>query len=318
MDVKTSAGKITLPQTVPSITISGRQSKVIVTDYKFGNSRALYSTAPVFFAGRIGTRDVLFLYGDSDQEHEAAIALTGSGGVKATNSRVKFSSRGTSAELKKTTVIGITGGVEGLITLWDSEEQLVLFADSDTVGTFSAPVVPSPNATGDAQTFSNFWSIGSNETVLVGGPYLVRSASVSGTELALKGDLNASVPLTVIAPTTIKNIIWNGQLVETNTKKGSAVTKFGGFVGQLNFSIAGNSSATSSKNLNATAVESDADDIRITIPELTGWRFADSLPEIQADFSDASWTIANHTTTNIPDKPLYGDGRVLYGCDYEL
>jgi hypothetical protein len=41
------------------------------------------------------------------------------------------------------------------------------------------------------------------------------------------------------------------------------------------------------------------------------------LPEIRSGFSDANWTPANHTTTKIPFKPYYGDGRVLYGCDYE-
>jgi len=55
----------------------------------------------------------------------------------------------------------------------------------------------------------------------------------------------------------------------------------------------------------------------IVAPTLGNWKFADSLPEIQANFSDASWTIANHITTNIPYKPYYGD-RVLYGCDYKL
>jgi hypothetical protein len=28
--------------------------------------------------------------------------------------------------------------------------------------------------------------------------------------------------------------------------------------------------------------------------------------------------VANHTTTKIPFRPYYGDGRVLYGCDYGL
>ena len=53
-----------------------------------------------------------------------------------------------------------------------------------------------------------------------------------------------------------------------------------------------------------------------TLPEIGDWKFADSLPEIRPGFSDALWTIASHTTTNCPRKPYYGDGRVLYGCDY--
>ena len=57
----------------------------------------------------------------------------------------------------------------------------------------------------------------------------------------------------------------------------------------------------------------------VVVPKLTGWRFKDSLPEVNDDtFSDVDWTLANRTTTNIPVKPAYGDGRILYGCDYGL
>ena len=56
----------------------------------------------------------------------------------------------------------------------------------------------------------------------------------------------------------------------------------------------------------------------VVIPALSDWRFANSLPEIQDGFDDRSWTIANKTSTNSPFKPFYGDGRVLYGCDYQL
>lgn len=51
----------------------------------------------------------------------------------------------------------------------------------------------------------------------------------------------------------------------------------------------------------------------VHVPQLTGWKYADSLPEVQAGFDDSKWTIANHTTTNIFLKPQFGDGRILYG-----
>jgi len=54
----------------------------------------------------------------------------------------------------------------------------------------------------------------------------------------------------------------------------------------------------------------------LAIPELTGWKYADSLPEVQANYSDAAWVTANHTTTNITPPMLYGNGVVLFGCDY--
>lgn len=296
LQVSTSNGTLTLPQVAPSITLNGRQSKVIVTDYKFGaSSKALYSTASVFFAGQVGGRDVLFLFGDSDQEHETALTLTGTSGVRTTSSLVHFTTK--KAGSTSDAIVSFMSGIKGLVTVWDSSTQLVLFADSDTAGTFFAPVVPSTSRTGDAATFKNYWQIGSNETVLVGGPYLVRNASISGSELALRGDLNASVMLTVVAPPTVKTITWNGQRVEANAKASSAVSSRGGFAGQVQLSTSASG---------------------VHVPTLSNWKFANSLPEIQANFSDAAWIIANHTTTNIPDKPLFGDGRVLYGCDYGL
>lgn len=294
LNVKTSQGTLTLPQSVSAITLGGRQSKVIVTDYSFGkSSRALYSTATVLFAGQIGSRDVLFLFGDASQQHEASIALTGTSSAKIANSNVKL----TKAKGSSETVISVLSGVSGLITVWDSNTQLVLYSDADTAGTFFAPVIPSTSTSGDASTFKNFWSIGSNSSVLVGGPYLVRNATISGSTLALRGDLNASVALSVVAPPSVRSITWNGQEVETNARAGSSLSSIGGFVAQLQPKVKASS---------------------VKVPTLSNWKFANSLPEIQSNFSDADWTVANHTTTNIPFPPYYGDGRILYGCDYQL
>ncbi|KAL5524693.1 hypothetical protein ACEPAF_9838 [Sanghuangporus sanghuang] len=292
LQVSTSDGLLTIPQTVPSIRLGGRQSKVIITDYRFGNSHVLYSTPPILFAGQIGTRDVLFLYGDSDQQHEFAINLKGVGST-TTQANV----RSTSGSSPNATIFSILGNVTGLVTVFDSDKQLVLFSDTDTAGTFFAPVIPPNSPSADVQTFANYWQFGSNETVLVGGPYLVRNASVTGSELHLRGDLNVSseVTLTVIAPPKVTSVLWNGREVRKDSRASMSLTRSGGFVGSLSPQL---------------SIES------FRIPELTGWRFADSLPEIHGNFSDEDWIIANHTTTNIPFKPFYGDGRVLYGCDY--
>ncbi|KAF8572638.1 glycoside hydrolase family 35 protein, partial [Ramaria rubella] len=84
--VGTSQGTLTIPRTTRNITLDGRQSKVIVIDYTFGSSKLLYSTASILFAGKIGSRDVLFLFGDSNQDHEAALQLTGSSAIRTTSS----------------------------------------------------------------------------------------------------------------------------------------------------------------------------------------------------------------------------------------
>ena len=270
LTVTTSAGTVTIPQAVPNITLNGRQSKVIVTDYHYGTSGfILWSTAPVFFAGRIGNRDILYITADSGEPGE--LSLSHSAVVD-----FKFPD-------------GVTGG--GPFAVVDTETSLVLVSTSRTAGTFFAPVL---DGTG---SHASFWQIGTNSTLLVGGPYLVRNASLGadGT-LALHGDLNSSVTLQVVGPAQMKAVTWNGEAVARNDTATSNLSRFlGTFVGHLTFS-----------------------DPKITVPALTKWKFKDSLPEVQESFDDSSWILANHVTTNVPFKPYYGDGRVLYGCDYGL
>jgi Beta-galactosidase, domain 2/Beta-galactosidase, domain 3 len=288
MNISTSTTSLQIPQVASSITLNGRQSKLIVADYAFGTSRLLYSTAQVFFAGKIGSRDVVFLYGDSDQEHEAALSLKGTPRPQILSTNIPFTRFGVNH-----TIVNLLAGIRGLITIWDSDQQLVLFSDTDTAGTFWSPVI----VTDTVDTFKHYWQIGSNTSILVGGPYLVRSASIRGSELELRGDLKDDVRLTVIGPSNIRSIKWNGIPVAPDVSARPKINSLGVFTGQLR------------TKERATA---------ISVPTLSHWKFADSLPEIREAFSDKKWTVANHTRTNIPFRPHYTDGRILYGCDYQL
>jgi hypothetical protein len=285
LNVATSAGDFEIPRFTSGITLGGRQSKIIVTDYSFGlSSKVLYSTAQVLFAGQIGGRDVLFLYGDPTSESETALTLNGTPRIQGAGISLVSSNNVTS--------VTFLPGIQGLITVWDSSEQLVLYSDTDTAGTFWSPEI----SANDPVEFANYWQFGTNSSILVGGPYLVRNATITGSTLALRGDLNDSVQLTVIAPDDVKTVTWNGIPISADVAAVSNLTIQGGFVAQLKPS---------------STVPG------FTPPALINWRYADSLPEIRSGFSDANWTPANHTTTKIPFKPYYGDGRVLYGCDYE-
>ncbi|KAJ4473144.1 glycoside hydrolase family 35 protein [Lentinula aciculospora] len=292
LNVTTSGGeRLTIPLIASSIDLDGRESKVVTTDYAFGSkSRILYSTASIFFAGSIDGIDTLFLYGDSNQEHEVALDLSGNATSTIKNdTHFQLSSN----VLPSTTIITVKSGFQGLIPLYESNIQSIFFADKDTVSTFWAPTIAPTNS---SDPFANYWSFGTNETVLVGGPYLVRSAVITGTELALRGDLNASnelqgTSLTLIAPTIVHSLTWNGERVSLeSTENGSRIRT-------------GRISNTK---------------VSIPVPDLAkaAWKFNDSLPEVQADFDDSDWVVANHTTTNIPFPMYYGDGRILYGCDY--
>ncbi|KZV98894.1 putative beta-galactosidase [Exidia glandulosa HHB12029] len=288
MTVPTSEGALSIPHATPPISLSGRQSKVIVTDYAFGSDRMLYSTASVLFAGIIDGRNVLFLHGDVMHSHEilATLSSNGHSALSASHEELVTLSH---QQHNGRTLISIMHGVKGFVTLWESDKQLVLYADSDTAGTFWAPVLSS-----SSNDFGAFWSIGTNDTVIVGGPYLVREASLveNGDHLALRGDLQDDAFLTVIGPRDVKTISWNGQPVEPLS---SAKQSTGIFVGRLQ----------TTKALRA-----------FTPPKLTKWKFKDGLPEIASQYDDSKWVTADHESTNLPYKPLFGAPPVLYGCDY--
>ncbi|KAG2357219.1 glycoside hydrolase family 35 protein [Suillus spraguei] len=276
LNVTTSAGHFEVPTLTSGITLAGRQSKIVVTDYSFGSSRVIYSTAQVLFAGRIGGRDVLFLYGDPTSESEVALILSGT-------PRIQWA--GVSVSPNGVTIVTFPLGIPEFITLWDSSEQVILYSDTDTAGTFWSPEISAH----DSVEFANYWQFGTNSSILVGGPYLVRNATMTGSTLALRGDLNDSVQLIVIAPDDVTTVTWNGIPISSDVAAASNITSQGGFVAQLNTSSTGHGFAP---------------------PALTNWRYADSLPEIRSEFSDANWTVANHTATNMP-LPYYGDG----GCE---
>lgn len=298
LNVTTSLGALQIPRFADSITLGGRQSKVLVTDYTFGaSSLLLYSTAQVFYAGVMAGRDVLVVYGDSDQDHESSIIATGTPNkLQATSQFVRATEESTLVSGKgRPTTIDVLRGFQGLQTIYDSDTQLFLYADTATASSLWSPVI----AGAESDPFRNYWGIGTNQSILVGGPYLVRSATVEGDNLALRGDLNSDVRLIVIGiPPGVRSISWNGQAASPDLQAMSNLSTAGGvFVGRV------------APKASLTGLE---------IPQLTGWKYQDSLPEAKSGFDDAAWTVANHTETNIPYKPYYGDGRVLYGCDYGL
>ena len=270
LTVPTSRGTLRIPQQLPnnSISLFGRQSRVIVTDYSFGQSSKLtYSTARILFAGTIGSRDVILLYGDRWEGTEFSV-----------DDRVFSFPPGS---LKANSILPV-------IKPKTNQSPLFIYADASIASAYFAPVIPN---THKGSQFDAFWQLGSNSTILVGGPNLVRNASISsdGSKLALRGDLNASTDLSLLVPPTVRSVTWNGKDVRV-----SEVDDIPGFLlGRLEFTL---------------NKEKD-----IHVPSLTGWKFQDSLPEVKDGFDDSRWVTADHTTTNITQKPLFGDGRVLYG-----
>lgn len=93
--------------------------------------------------------------------------------------------------------------------------------------------------------------------MLVQGPYLVRGASLSGSKLAVTGDIINATTLEVFAPKAVKSITWNGKTLKTQR------TEYGSLKGSI------------------------AAPKAVTLPSFKSWKSKDSLPERLADYDDA-------------------------------
>lgn len=123
----------------------------------------------------------------------------------------------------------------------------------------------------------------------VHGPYLVRSAQIANGAINIVGDTNTTCTIEVYIGTSpeVDHITWNGVSLATTKRT------YGAFVATIN----------------------GPENRTITLPTLTAWETADSLPEIDPAYDDSRWTICNKTTTLSPVKPL--TLPVLYASDYD-
>lgn len=137
----------------------------------------------------------------------------------------------------------------------DNSTLVVIIMDKTVANQWHAPVISSGGL------FGNSFSIGSNETwvgfsniwtrmltfiihsVLVGGPYIVRNATISGGILSLvsnwgrilyetketltipkTGDLNGTTTVEIVAPPTVTAVSWNGATAKTSVSSRGTLT----------------------------------------------------------------------------------------------
>ena len=129
---------------------------------------------------------------------------------------------------------------------------------------------------------------GQSASLIIKGPYLVRTASINGSSLSIQADFNVSTTIEVIgAPSEIKRFIINN--VERD----------------FSYGIAGSLVAS------VTVSQPELD-----LPDLSSldWYYLDSLPEIAENYDDGPWLNANLTSTN--NSNSLSTTTSLYGSDY--
>lgn len=276
LTVSTSLGA----RTIPDVVIDGRQSKIVVTDYKLdGNHTLLYSTAEVLTFG-LFDRPVLVLYLKSGQKGEFAFQ----------DPVGDFKTYSSKTATKVSQVQGGNGTSQRFTYTQGADYTVLDFAPSNTTG------VPGPLIY--LLDYPSAWSfyapattldpyVRPDQQIFVLKPYLVRNATVKGPGVFLVGDNDNATTLEVyVGNPSVSNIIWNGKvLLTTRTSYGSL-----------------------------TAPLPAADSRNVSLPALKNWKVADSLPELDAYFDDSKWAVCNKTTTLSPVAPL--TLPVLYSSDY--
>jgi beta-galactosidase len=253
LHVNTSEGTFTIPRHETGIALNGHQSKIIVTDFRFGDAHLVYSTAEVLsYIITDGIPTVFFWVPDGES---VEFYLRNAADGKHANGRGCNAPRiSTSADGSGTTVS--FASAEGLsvfsFTAKSSGKAIrVVVMDRSTAYDAWFPALsarPVPAAI---------------ETIFVQGPYLVRNVVLEGTTLTIYGDNIEATGVEIMAPSNVKTVSWNGKACKISR------TSYGSLRTQLQ----------------------SVDRSGVTLPSFSSWKSADSLPEISPEYhtSSAAW-----------------------------
>jgi hypothetical protein len=271
-NMTTSLGNFQVPQHAADVRINGRDSKILVSDYNAGNQKIIYSTAEILAVSIQKGKPIIVFWVPTGESGEFYLKGAQNGNVKQCN--------GCSS-------VGFYQTKDGVITSFTQGSGMSVFQYGNGV---TAVIVDRSQAYKLWHpTLTNDPHVPLDETALVTGPYLVRTAKIHGNTLALIGDYNGTTPLEVFAA-GVKKVTFNGESVSV---KASSYGSLKGELCQDNITV---------QSINAT------------LPPLDQWKVADGLPERKAGYDDSRWVNANHTTTPHWNKPA--TYPVLYADEY--
>ncbi|MFE2185057.1 beta-galactosidase [Streptomyces sp. NPDC059455] len=166
-----------------TITVDGRDAKLLVAGYDLGDQRLVYSTSEIMTHARVGDHDVALLYGRKSEAGETVLRY---------------------AKRPKVTVLD--GDVT---TAWDAERG-DLRLDYTHDGLARVLVNGLELLIADTAETARWWRQDTAAgPVLVRGPSLVRTAELDDGTLKLTGDSTDASKIEVIADAT--KVTWNGR-----------------------------------------------------------------------------------------------------------
>jgi beta-galactosidase GanA len=243
------------------ITLDGRDSHIIVANYRLGRTQLQYSTSEIMTDATIGRRGLAVLYGDRDSDGETVLNYATKPRVRASGGAVTTTWDPAAGDLR------LNYQHHGLIRVQISgggrPPLLLLLAEKKIAETF----------------WRQDTSAG---PVLVRGTHLLRTATASGSTVALTGDNAKNNRIEVF--TAAKHVSWNGSRVQTR------LTSSGSRAGVIPIARP------------------------VHLPELTTWKHRQESPESRPGFDDSRWKVADKASSNsVTPVPA---GPVLFADDY--
>jgi beta-galactosidase GanA len=179
-----------------SLTLLGRDSRLLVANESFDGQQLVYSTSEMMTHATIGGESVAVLYGPNGTDGETVLNYVSEPNVKVLTGDVTSTWDAARDDLRLDYTH--SGLAEVRISSGGKPPLLLLLADTNTAEEFW----PESTAAGN---------------VLVQGSYLVRTAQSHGSTLALTGDTSKSGTLTVWAPSSLSKVTWNGRPIATSS-----------------------------------------------------------------------------------------------------
>ncbi|KAL7621320.1 hypothetical protein AAE478_008641 [Parahypoxylon ruwenzoriense] len=261
MKLPTSEGEISIPTLFGVLTLRGRDSKIMVTDYDVRGTRLLYSTAEILTHHKFEDTTVLVVYSGPYEGNELAVKIRSASPIT----------------VDPTIKANVT---ENLVTLaWSTHAERRIVR----IGKFHIYIL-------DRNSAYNYWipEISKSVSLIVNGPYLVRSAAIDKQVLSLSADFNKSTTIEVIgAPQNTTALVVNGKNTSFRIEDGRLVTD----------------------------ILYSAPPLSLPLLSELPWTYVNSLPEIQPDYDDSLWVAADHQSTNNSYQSLHTPTSLFAG-DY--
>ncbi len=202
IDVPSAAEQADYYSSVPqqpgtSITLQGRDARLLLSNYSFDGEHLQYSTSELMTEAPIAGRPTALLYGPAGTDGETVLRYSARPTVRVLRGSVQTTWDATRGDER----LDYTHqGLDEVLITGGGRPPLLLIVAEKTLA-------------------EDFWPVSTaGGAALVRGAYLVRTAQTRGRTLVLTGDTSRSGLVSVWAPAGVTRVTWNGFAVYTTRR----------------------------------------------------------------------------------------------------